>query len=452
MRRCWPSARIPTTSNSAAAASSRWRPRRPAGAPGRLLAGRVGHARHARERTLEAERAARAARRDARVHRARRRRPPGSQGRARDPPGRRDPAACGRPSSWRRRLVENQHPDHYRLGRLVRDAARLARYGGARRAARAAAARDRSALLLRAVARVRTPRRDARPVDVSAPEVVAAWTAAMEAHASQVQARNYVELQLTRARSERPAGRRSATRSPSTPTTRPSSTRWRSSAATRAASDMALDRPLRIGITCYPSVGGSGILASALGEDLAPPRARRAFHQLRAPVPAAGRRARDPLPSGGDQRLRPVQVPRLHAAPLGEDGRGEPRASARRAARPLRRAACDGGHPGAVDAAARAAAPGRHHAARHRHHPAGPRRRATGRRSATPWSCSDAVTAVSEYLQRRDPRPARLRPADRRDPQLLRAATAAPDARRGAPRARRDATRSWCCTAPTSAR
>ena len=27
--------------------------------------------------------------------------------------------------------------------------------------------------------------------------------------------------------------------------------------------------PLKIGITCYPSVGGSGILASALGEELA---------------------------------------------------------------------------------------------------------------------------------------------------------------------------------------
>ena len=27
-------------------------------------------------------------------------------------------------------LVENQHPDHSRLGRLVRDAARIARYGG----------------------------------------------------------------------------------------------------------------------------------------------------------------------------------------------------------------------------------------------------------------------------------------------------------------------------------
>lgn len=32
---------------------------------------------------------------------------------------------------------------------------------------------------------------------------------------------------------------------------------------------MADARPLKIGITCYPSVGGSGVLASALGEELA---------------------------------------------------------------------------------------------------------------------------------------------------------------------------------------
>jgi N-acetyl-alpha-D-glucosaminyl L-malate synthase BshA len=32
---------------------------------------------------------------------------------------------------------------------------------------------------------------------------------------------------------------------------------------------MSRERPLRIGITCYPSVGGSGILASSLGVDLA---------------------------------------------------------------------------------------------------------------------------------------------------------------------------------------
>jgi N-acetyl-alpha-D-glucosaminyl L-malate synthase BshA len=32
---------------------------------------------------------------------------------------------------------------------------------------------------------------------------------------------------------------------------------------------MSSERPLKIGITCYPSVGGSGILASSLGEELA---------------------------------------------------------------------------------------------------------------------------------------------------------------------------------------
>jgi Glycosyltransferase Family 4/Sodium:solute symporter family len=33
--------------------------------------------------------------------------------------------------------------------------------------------------------------------------------------------------------------------------------------------DVDPQRPLKIGITCYPSIGGSGILASALGEELA---------------------------------------------------------------------------------------------------------------------------------------------------------------------------------------
>jgi hypothetical protein len=37
-------------------------------------------------------------------------------------------------------------------------------------------------------------------IDVSAPEIITAWTAAMEAHISQISARSYVELQLTRAR------------------------------------------------------------------------------------------------------------------------------------------------------------------------------------------------------------------------------------------------------------
>jgi L-malate glycosyltransferase len=40
-------------------------------------------------------------------------------------------------------------------------------------------------------------------------------------------------------------------------------------AGARGNFDMDSSRPLKIGITCYPSVGGSGILASALGEELA---------------------------------------------------------------------------------------------------------------------------------------------------------------------------------------
>jgi LmbE family N-acetylglucosaminyl deacetylase len=97
-------------------------------------------------------------------------------------------------------LVENQHPDHWRLGRLVRDAARLARYGGVAEL-RDAASHVIEQLLFYAVIPEAEPR-DVTPIliDVSAPEILAAWTAAMEAHASQTSARNYIELQMTRAR------------------------------------------------------------------------------------------------------------------------------------------------------------------------------------------------------------------------------------------------------------
>ncbi len=96
--------------------------------------------------------------------------------------------------------VQNQHPDHWRLGTLVRDATRLARYGGI------AELRDQpghsiSQLLFYAVTPEAEPT-DISPmfIDVSAPEVVAAWTAAMNAHVTQVSARNYVEHQLVRSR------------------------------------------------------------------------------------------------------------------------------------------------------------------------------------------------------------------------------------------------------------
>ena len=96
--------------------------------------------------------------------------------------------------------VENQHPDHARLGQLVRDAARLARYGGLKELRRLPPHAIEQ-LFFYAVTPESEPS-GITPVliDVSATEIMAAWTAAMETHISQTSARSYVELQLTRAR------------------------------------------------------------------------------------------------------------------------------------------------------------------------------------------------------------------------------------------------------------
>jgi N-acetyl-alpha-D-glucosaminyl L-malate synthase BshA len=67
---------------------------------------------------------------------------------------------------------------------------------------------------------------------------------------------------------------------------------------------MALDRSLRIGITCYPSVGGSGILASALGEELAGRGHEVHFISYERPF-----------------RL-PVDAPRIHFHPVGINAYG----------------------------------------------------------------------------------------------------------------------------------
>lgn len=93
----------------------------------------------------------------------------------------------------------DQHPDHVVLGRLARDAARLARFGGL--AGVRGAPHAIGQLFHYAVTPEAEPATGGRVVvDVSAPEVMAAWTAAMGAHASQLRTRNYVELQLARAR------------------------------------------------------------------------------------------------------------------------------------------------------------------------------------------------------------------------------------------------------------
>jgi N-acetyl-alpha-D-glucosaminyl L-malate synthase BshA len=61
-----------------------------------------------------------------------------------------------------------------------------------------------------------------------------------------------------------------------------------------------MERPLRIGLTCYPSVGGSGILASALGEELARRGHEAHFISYERPVR---------LPAGADRlHFHPVKI------------------------------------------------------------------------------------------------------------------------------------------------
>jgi L-malate glycosyltransferase len=67
---------------------------------------------------------------------------------------------------------------------------------------------------------------------------------------------------------------------------------------------MSRDRPLRIGITCYPSVGGSGILASSLGVDLASRGHDVHFISYERPF-----------------RL-PLDLPRIHYHPVGINAYG----------------------------------------------------------------------------------------------------------------------------------
>jgi N-acetyl-alpha-D-glucosaminyl L-malate synthase BshA len=74
--------------------------------------------------------------------------------------------------------------------------------------------------------------------------------------------------------------------------------RWRRQGSEREDFDVDSSHRLKIGITCYPSIGGSGILASALGEELA-----RRGHEVH-------------FISYGRPFRMPVNAPRLYFHPV----------------------------------------------------------------------------------------------------------------------------------------
>lgn len=97
-------------------------------------------------------------------------------------------------------LVENQHPDHPRMGRMARDAARLARYGGLAELADLPPHAIGQLFFYAVTPEGEPPGPPPVLVDVSDPEVLATWRSSMDSHATQARSRDYVELQLTRAR------------------------------------------------------------------------------------------------------------------------------------------------------------------------------------------------------------------------------------------------------------
>ena len=91
---------------------------------------------------------------------------------------------------------ENQHPDHLAVSRLVRDASRLARYGGLKEL-KHLPPHVISALYYYAVTRFTSQQPDII-VDIS--EVMHEWRTMMSCHETQVQNKSYLELQETRSR------------------------------------------------------------------------------------------------------------------------------------------------------------------------------------------------------------------------------------------------------------
>jgi N-acetylglucosamine malate deacetylase 1 len=93
-------------------------------------------------------------------------------------------------------LGENQHPDHAAVGKLVRDAARLARYGGLSNLL-PLPSHQISSLYFYAITQVYV---DPPQLVLDVGPVFAEWQAAIQCHASQMKTRSYPELVTARSR------------------------------------------------------------------------------------------------------------------------------------------------------------------------------------------------------------------------------------------------------------
>ncbi len=94
---------------------------------------------------------------------------------------------------------ENQHPDHGKAGRLTRDAARLARYGGLR-GLEPHVPHAIDALYFYDITGSGSAPAGLGKVIVDISDVFETWKSAMGCHESQLQTRNYIDLQVARAR------------------------------------------------------------------------------------------------------------------------------------------------------------------------------------------------------------------------------------------------------------
>jgi bacillithiol biosynthesis deacetylase BshB1 len=90
---------------------------------------------------------------------------------------------------------ENQHPDHAVVGRLTRDACRLARYGGVERLKPAVAHKIDHLYYYNITQHFQTP-----DIVVDISDEMEAWEAVMRCHGSQTAQKKYVELQTSAAR------------------------------------------------------------------------------------------------------------------------------------------------------------------------------------------------------------------------------------------------------------